>query len=427
MWNGWASLGGTELFNATRTKQYAEHMGIRWLKGRLAAPDLPLVLGHGERYTSPLQDDAPWVDPDVPESWQFLGAYPLGVSGIEDSTREAELIEFTTDGGVSGRIRHATKAPVFNVALVATSEAGAEYGLKWLRQATLGAPCFGSDPFGVDLCYLASEPILGEDDPDVTDTTACILPLIRTLRRVQIVKGPTVIAKQSMSHGELWTAQFAASVGVPWEFGSPVEIIEGFLGAGTPLGVATDLDSAGQVVGAEACVEPIWSPVYDPMCPALVAPPSVPDVPMGCFDLPSTWRRRSFTIPADEVPLWSSMTPVITLSTGATETRMVRLRFYSHPDLPGDPAIDPCGYCGDIVVSWIPANSQLVIDGSDESVRIVMAGGVVRGADTLVFGSDRKPFSWPSLSCGFAYVVTVDTTLQGAPPVVDLTMVPRAA
>jgi hypothetical protein len=49
-----------------------------------------------------------------------------------------------------------------------------------------------------------------------------------------------------------------------------------------------------------------------------------------------------------------------------------------------------------------------------------------RRADSLVSDSDGNPFEWPQFSCGFGYVVTVDTPQQGAvAPAVDLSLVPR--
>lgn len=423
MWSGWAALGGTELVNATRVEQYARHTNIRFLTNAYDNEDLPLLLGDGERYTTPLQDDAPWVDPDNPYSWEFLGAYPVDIAGIENSTRGAEVIEYITAGGVSGRLRDATKPVVFNVLLVATSEAGAEYGMTWLERATRGGPC--QAPFGVDLCYFASEPRLSGQG-DVQDLTDCAVPLLRTLRKFQVNTGPTVIVKHAVDHGALWQVQFAGTAGVPYQFGSPVEVITGFL---TPHwdGIATDVDPNGYVAPADDCAEPLYAPLYDPRCPALLPPPGPPDVPLGCYERPASWRRRSFKIPADVVPLWSSMVPVLQLATGTQEVRTTRLRFYADPDLPGDPGLDPCGFCGDLIVSYIPPNSVLTFDAAAEVVAVTQPGGLTRRADTLVYGSDGKPFAWPDLSCGFGYVVTVDNPLNGPMPAVDLTLMPRVS
>ena len=421
-WSGWASLGGTELVNASRTEQYARNLGIRWLTGAYDNEALPLILGHGA-YTTPLQDDAPWIDPDNPHSWEFLGAYPVDITGIEDSTRTAEVIEYIDDGGVAGRIRHATKAVVFNLLLVATTEAGADYGMTWINQATLGGPCEGVDPFGVDLCYLSSEPLV--DTAAGGDYTSCLPPLLRHLRRTSVVGPPRVMVKHNVSEGALWAVQFAAVAGVPWQFGPEAEIIRGFLGPEPYQGVVTSVDEIGYIAPDDDCVEPLYAPLYDPLCPALVAPPAPPDVPMGCLDLPSSWLRRSFTIPETEIATWSDRVPVITFSAGETGLRTLRMRFYATPDVPGGPSVDPCGWCGDIVVSYIPPNSSLIFDAASETVDVIQPGGVRRRADTLVIGSDGRPFDWPALSCGFSYLATFDQPITQAPPVIDLSLVPR--
>lgn len=480
--NIWAALGGNEIINATRVEQYARSAGMHWLKPVYENAYLPLMLGDGDRYTTPLQDNAPWVDPDNPYSWEFLGVYPVEITGLEDSTRTAELIQYTTDGGSVGRIRHATKPVVFNVLLVATSEAGAEYGFQWLKQVTLNGPC-GDSYFGGDLCYLSSNPMLdipdtpatlaqidgglpdseatvvvdGGDpstDPDESydggdpssttpviehstdifevpppvewDPEDCLVPYLRTARRFSIPSGPSIMQKYGVSSGALWAVQFAGTAGVPWEFSAEVDVITGFLGPDPQSGVAIDVDTDGYVAQEAPCMVQAWEPLYDPLCPALIAPPGPADVPLGCLTLPSSWLRRQMAIPKEQIPLWGEVVPILSFHTGDQDLRTMRVRFYSDPDELRDPSVDPCTFCGDVVVSYIPANSTLVFDAASETVYVDMPGGIRRRADSLVFGSDQKPFEWPALSCGFSYVVTLDLPQTQTPPVMDLALVPRS-
>jgi hypothetical protein len=105
--------------------------------------------------------------PGQPVSYEFYGAYPLDVTGIEDSTRVGPVVESTGDGGVVGRLRHGTRAVVFNHPGGA-NDAAVEYGSRWLRRLLLGAACgisATSACSGDDLCYLASEPILDWEHP----------------------------------------------------------------------------------------------------------------------------------------------------------------------------------------------------------------------------------------------------------------------
>lgn len=481
-WYGWFALDGTEFINATRVEQYAKRERLSWVRDSYDVAQLPAALGDGPRYTSPLQDDAPWLDPDNPASWEFLGAYPVDVSGIEDSTRGSEVVEYTVDGGAPGRLRHATRAVVFNVLLVATSDRGAEYGMQWLKAALLGGPCAGTSPltspFGAELCYLSSEPYFVEDtfvrgapstplfspedsvfldggDPfgegdgldggtpdgpsggesETTislhpaqpyDYTGCLDPLRRTLRKFAVVGGPSVIQKYEPTDGALWQVQFTGVAGVPWEFGLPVDVISGFL-TRTPVaeeGVTWDPD--GFTFRDAKCEETLWGPLNDPLNPQFIAPPAPVSIPLAGAPLPTTWVRRQFTIPKDLVPAWTDVLPILSVRTGKKDLRAMRVRFYSDPFEEGDPNADKCSFCGDIFISYAPANSVLVFDTTSQSVYCDLPGGIRRRADALVFGADGQPFDWPVLSCGMQYIVTLDLPKNPSPvAAVDLTLIPR--
>ena len=104
----------------------------------------------------------------------------------------------------------------------------------------------------------------------------------------------------------------------------------------------------------------------------------------------------------------------------------MRVRFYADLFDTGDPSQDPCNYCGDVVFSYIPPHSTLVLDCADREVYIDQPGIGRRRADALVTNSKGEPFEWPELSCGYGYVVTVDMPQQMTQrPIVDLSLVPR--
>jgi hypothetical protein len=434
-WNGWFALDGNEFINATRVEQYAKRMRLSWSPEEYDAYELPLVLGDGLRYTSPLQDNAPWVDPDVPASWEFLGVYPIDVTGIEDSTRGSSVTEYTVDGGAPGRLRHATRSVVFNCLLVATTEAGAEYGQQWLKAVLLGGPCSGTNPltspFGSDLCYFSTQPML--DVPDdlsqlaqIDGEEVCMDPLRRTLRKFAVVGGPSVVTKYEPTDGALWQVQFTGVAGVPWEFGAPTEVITGFLGPVVEAYDGVTWDPDGFVFADVPCEEPMWGPVNDPLCPQFIAPPAPVTVPLGCTPVPTSWMRRMFTIPKELIPLWTDALPTISITTGPADLRSMRLRFYSDPFEQGDPNEDQCSFCGDILISYAPANSTIVFDAASQVVYCDMPGGVRRRADALVFGADGQPFDWPALSCGNQYIVTLDLPRNPNPvAAVDMALVPR--
>ena len=433
-WDGFFSFAGQEFLNAPRTEAYAKHAGVGWLRGCYGGDDLGLMLGDRE-YRSPLLDPAPWVDPDIPASHEFYGVYPLGTTGLEDSTRTGVVVESIGDGGTVGRIRNATRAVVFNVALVGASDCACEYGARWLRRLLLGAAC-GTQAneacSGGDLCYLSCEPVLDWDHGGTwLDALGCLDPYERSLRRVVFNNGPTLTSKQTTSDGgAVWTATMTAVAGNPYEFGTETPIVESFGFAADPYVCdPKGLINLNGLIVTDQCNPKTYQPVFDPSCPAFIEPPQPPPTaPLGCYKPPLSWTRRQFTIPQEFIPLWGDVVPKIEIHAGAKEVRNLRLRFYADVDGDNDISDDPCSYCGDIVVSYVPAGQTLILDGSDQLVYVEAPGGTgQRRADSLVFATDGTPFEWPVLSCGFGYIVTVDLEQTAPMPKVDLSLYARAA
>ena len=476
-WEGYFEYAGNEIINVTRTETYAEQAKLHWFRPQFENESLPLVLGDGD-YKTPLLDDAPWTDPDIPESYEFYGLYPLGIDGLENSSRSSTVVESLGDGGVPGRLRHGTKAVVFNCVLIAGTEAAADYALTWLRQVLLGGVCGyapGSSCFGETLCFLSSPPEVDPTLPPLEDPVAldgggspdtagelivvdggsvesspptdisgllptrkpsaedCLPPLLRSLRRVVFNNGPTVTSKRvTRDGGAVWQVQFTAVAGSPYVYGVEQPVIEGLLdpeivvpwadGVTPPGGF---IDTVGHDYADEDCTVPTVQPISDPQHPALIPPPSPPSIPLGNFTPPVSWHRRSFSIPKEYVPLWGEVVPRLEIHARDDDLRNLRLRFYSDPYKTGDISDDPCAYCGDIIVSYIPQHHTLVFDGAEQRVYVTTTGGGEQRADSLVFRSDGTPFEWPTLSCGFGYVVTLDLPKQQTPPVVDLSLFAR--
>lgn len=438
-WSGYFEYGGTEIINAARTEAYARNAGIGWFKP-VYQPEstqaVPWLLGDGE-YDSPLQDDAPWTDYRDPDSYDFLGAYPLSVQGIEDSTWTANVVENVADGGVIGGVRKGTRSVVFQVVLVARSVCGAESGMRWLREALGGRPCLGPATGGCgghDLCYFRCPPLVDFDgDADPAD---CLPDWHRNLRNVSALTGPTVGSKQFITDGgAAWIVDFTMAAGNPYEWGQEQPVVAGFcdprvqvpyVGGVVPDGGSFDMD--GTVFSEYHCPKPTYQPLFDPECPAVIPPPGLPSVPMSCYDFPVNFSRRQFVIPPDHIPLWQEEVPLITIKAFTHAVHNLRIRFYADVLDTGDPSVDPCNYCGDMVFSYIPRNTTMVFDGADRQVYVeALGGGSRRRADSLVFATDGEPFDWPGLSCGLGYIVTVDMPQTQEPPVIDLSLYPRGA
>lgn len=435
-WPGYWEYGGTEVISAARTEAYCAHAGMGWFKPGWqpeATASVPYLLGD-EPYSTPLQDDAPWVDHRDPDTFDFYGVYPLDVGGVEDSTWQAQVVENTDDGGVVGGVRRSTRTVVFSTVLVGASTCAVEAGMRWLREALGGRPCLGPENQcgGHDLCYFRCPPELDFtiDDPNVAD---CLPDFLRTLRNVTLTVGPTVEQKMYPTGGAAWVVTFTAVAGNPFEWGQETPLIQGFCdpkvdipytGGVVPEGGTFDEDGSPFV--EVTCPKPSYQPYYDVACGNVIPPPVLPDIALSCFNPDVSYTRRFFTIPSAYVPLWNEAVPWLQIR-ATKEVRNLRLRFYADVLGVGDPATDPCNFCGDIVFSYIGAGDTMIFDGADRLVYVQDPGGTRRRADSVVFGSDGGPFEWPQLSCGLGYVVTVDTQKTAVPPIIDFSLYGRAA
>src|SRR4051812_13292604 len=438
MWPGYLALDGVEIINTARTETYAASAG--WFKPAWGSKALRPMLGDLP-YVSPVIDNAPWYDANRAASSGFWGVYPIDVQGIDDFTGTTNSNEYLSDGGSPGRLRRSSKTVVVDALLVGADNAAVTYGMRWLTRALQGSVCGNlladSTSLGTTLQSLASRPVLpsslqandaGGSGPDPSFTT-----LTRVLYNTKVSNGPVVARKHTMSGctGEAWVVQFTLYVGNPVEFALPTPILIGYRDPAVSAPFAPGIvggtaDTTSTTFTDVVCGDDIWTPLFDPLCSALITPPPPPSVPLGCYTPPASWDRLVVRLPAVTVPLWNSVVPVLTLVT-TTEVRNIRFRFYPDPDGTFDPSDDPCAFVSDWVVSYLPAGARMVIDSVPQTVNVPPSLGDTRRADSLVFRHDSRPIEWPDLSCGFGYTMTMDKPTDQTWPVVDLSFVSKAA
>jgi hypothetical protein len=155
--------------------------------------------------------------------------------------------------------------------------------------------------------------------------------------------------------------------------------------------------------------------IRDPDCARIPDPPRAPMIVDSCVQEVVQWRRYQYAVDADLVPLWSDALPYLTIQAGKFAIRQVRVRFYPTPLGLGLADLEPCNFCGEFVVAYIPPNSVLTVDGIRRQAFITSPGGVMRVASHLLYSSDGGPMQWSALTCGIAYTMTVD--LAPAKPV----------
>lgn len=430
--DGWMEWSGTEVINTDRTEAYAAH--LPWFKPVYNNCALGPLLG--EYYTTPMNDEAPWIDGRDENTNDFYGVYPMSVSGLEDSTGISAVTEGVLDGGVVGRLRRATRSVVYQVILLGGSDSACEAGMRWLVSVMSGLPCFIDERscVGQTLCYLSNDPCVeweGGGWP-AGSPEECLAPYQRRLRNAGVVTGPTILSKQSFTDGgAAWIVSFTVTAGSPYAYGAELPFVAGFMDpsvddpyvGGAPDGARWDDNGVNQQ--DPNCWIPTYQPLEDPECPQAILPPNLPGVTLSCFEFPVNFRRRFFDVPRQFVPLWSDIVPKITFHTTDKAVRSIRVRFYANLTGASNDAIDPCAFCGDLIFSYIPPDSTLVFDAADQTVWCAATGGPNRRADALVFGSDGAPFEWPQLTCGYDYSVTVDSMLNKARPVMDMSLYTR--
>jgi hypothetical protein len=152
--------------------------------------------------------------------------------------------------------------------------------------------------------------------------------------------------------------------------------------------------------------------LLDPDCPPVPAPPRPPIVLDDCIDEVGVWRRYYAMIPATEVSDWLDVLPTFTLSTFGLAERQVRIRIYANPFNYPISQVNTADWCGEQIISYLPPNTVMTLDAEIQRVFASVAGGATQAADHLLYGSGGTPATWPVLTCGMSYLVSIDTPLD---------------
>ncbi|NDL58644.1 hypothetical protein [Phytoactinopolyspora mesophila] len=252
--------------------------------------------------------------------------------------------------------------------------------------------------------------VLGGDDVHVTEVVAlsrqvidpaeCAELYIRTIRDVTVTEGPVILERfdDDECSGRVARIEWTMTAGIPWIWRT--------------LAPEWQPADTGQVVPAADDCPPDQGPpppLSDPNCPQPPDPPRAP-TPPDCLEDVTTYRRSTVVIPGDLLSPWENAVPIIELENrSSTAVRQARVRFYPNPlNRTEFTDLDPCGWCGEFIVSYIPGNSTMTLDGMTQRVSVERPGGQEFTADHLIYGSGGGPMTWPELSCGLSYMMTVD-------------------
>lgn len=393
-YDGWLEYNGTELVNLSRTAQLCDEMGIEasWVDPNSVAWVQSAMLGIGYSNVA----SAPWYDAGVPASAEFAGIIPMALTGLDDSSRESVTIEYISDGGSSGKARNKTKPLVANFALMATTQRGATYGKRWLDRvlSSAGARTFCA---GSDLRYFAYEQGDGEPVPEQMH-----------MRDVSLTRGTSVTRKWSNHCSAVWMLTFTLTANDPFEYGDPVPQFTGLGGVVS----GPDVGSSGSDAFVEQeCPVYDYSPIYDPLHPALVAPPSAPTFyPAGWDLLPGVTMDRFWVRVGPTEPSVVGLVPMVTLTTDEP-ARMVRVSIWPQVSAP-DVICDPLWTA---TVTYLPAGMAFIIDGEQKASYLWDGiSASVRRTDSLVYGAGALPMQWDSFNDEDGLLITLDIMTEGS-------------
>ncbi|MTE20269.1 hypothetical protein F0L17_14355 [Streptomyces sp. TRM43335] len=426
MLSDYIAIGSNEVANTARLAAYLESMGSPLTSGSDICTCATLtadVLDQPEYTTADDPDSpAPWYDPDIPESGDFLGFLPLAVEGVDDYPVTRTVTNAVVGGGAIGPARARPRTITVSGILLGLTCCSVGYGLHWLAetlQGCTGAGC-GGDCMTLYTCC-PGEDMTAEEFND---------RYRRTYRRVSLVSGPTVTGRvgsgdcqagRCASGADIVTVEFTLVAATPWPWTDTIPLMDVALPLDDSdacitwcVSGSSDPACAGPCPHAE-CFDP-ESPCADPGC-APPAPPS-PALPETCFCLPLAVERDCYDLDLSDRPQWSTDVPMITVRAGANELRGVTVAFYEKAGalegLPCDQVADinRCGPHSEYTIDYVPPGGVVTIDGQVGRA-VLECGGECRTAPN-VFGRDGAPPSFRPLDCA-SYCVCISSSAIDPP------------
>lgn len=388
MYEKYLAFGGVEIINGARVAAYLKAFAPK-LDITCDAEGLHTALGHGA-YVSPAADGAPWYQDQRPATGRFYGLFPEKMTGAEDSTREVPVTELAGDGAVHTKSRYAAREIRFVATAFAADEEAMDEGLAWLRDVLAADGC-GTGGGGIGCTGHVARLFTAHPS-----TTAEALSMQRSFYKAETTEAPRVMQRLNMKSAVAWRVEFTLTAGRPWAFTAETAVATLDLPSGAsytdPVGenCSLEYDAYNDFID-----DPYFTAIAKPPRPPVILPPNILDI--------SSWRRRTLGLPVSATRRWGRVVPVVRVMTAGAAAQFVRLRFYR-----GSTVLSGCGYDGEFIVSYLPANAVLKIDGIRQEISVTLADGRVVPGGHLLYGSDGRPFMWPSMGCQQDYTMTAD-------------------
>lgn len=465
------SLGGVEIANSARLAAYLESVGSPLDSGGVCGCEtFTGELVGDDPYVDPETDQAPWWDPNVPESGEFAGMLVLSVDGLDDHPVQRTVSSAVAGGATLGPSRTQPRTITITGVLLGATCCGVSYGLAWLSSALEGARC-GSPPGcgGADLVLYNCCPA-AEMDPEEFAARHR-----RTLRRVALTDGPRVLARAgdgcTASGGcsvgaDILTVEIVLTAATPWLWTDPLPVAD----------LAVPVDDGGECItwcvhrGPEQVPSTVCVELSDTCPPGATAVPFVdggscevawpdheedpdesdpceqvcrlaacPDQDAGCGDPdcrtpappvpppPQTCYCRALAVNTtcaelalSDRPAWFAGVPIITVQSGSGELRHLTITLYERaPELEGLSCEEVaeelrCDPHSVYHVGYLPPGAVLTLDGQVGRATVDCGTG-----ESVPFpdawGRDGNPPTWQPLACSSYCVCVESDAITGAP------------
>lgn len=384
----WMTVDSLELFNVGRTVLLSRTLGIDAVRvPTLRFNSAMEIAAGGSEYAN--IEEAPWYDAQYIPSQEFAGVFPLSVIGLGDSTRQASVTEFITDGGQPGIERSATNSMVFSAVIAASTDRGADFGKRYLDRVLRGLrqpqACGGSN-----LNYSRTD---GRDGEPVEYVH---------MRDVSVTRATSITKKRRSRCQTLYWVQWTMTAADPFEYGAAAQFITSLGGANATGPRVTN--SGTQVLVQNDCAQFNYTPIYDPLYPALVTPPTAPNF------LPAGWGitngmnfQRKWAVTTVMEPSALESVPIFKIES-TTEARMIRVQVFNYL---GSSTVQ-CSPRFSAILTYLPPSLPVYLDGEQAASYAWDGSSAVRRTDSLVYSPGALPMRWNGFDAPNPLLVTLD-------------------
>jgi hypothetical protein len=417
-------LNGTEIWNNLRVLDYLSGNPATFTlpmrnvaqyvnRGAECSNVLSLVCDpplSGDRYTSPAGDDAPWYDPQIPESADFAGLYVEEVTGF-DSVVERSISTAAIYGGALGPLKLGPRQITVTGYLFASTCCAAEYGLHWLTEALIASS--GCDDCGLgDFYMLKCCPPDDVYEPDPADYA-------RIMLRTGLLDGPKVVDKfgtccDACGYTTL-KVQFTIASELPYLFSDLSYAL--FEEPFDPE--EQSLDFYGFCDDCPPVAEEIWTPECGGVT---LAPPQAFTITDPCYCDP--WCSKKLCATVQNVADWNSLSTVVEVAAGSATLKNLKISVWANKayelgvpcpcdDIGSDEYWKCREPCNVLQIAEMPSGSKLMIDSRQRVALLELAGGSIQSALRLISSPGTTGIEWLDLpQCTtFCFIVTADCTV----------------